>query len=254
MHGSILDVEALRGVLDRVPALSAYIDDAHGVGWSGRFGSGTVFGGGGGLHERMIVVLGLSKAFAACGGALVFPNADLAERVLHCGSTLIFSGPLQPAQLGACAASALLHLSPELPPLQERLRERIAAFDDHAAREGVDVLSRDVTPIRIVPVGDEEQTMRLAERLLVDGHFVNVAVFPAVAGGTRGRSHHAQQSPHAARRPRGRGGHREDQLKNAPSAGASRRRCWRRCRRPNRRRLRCSRRMSEERRRCRRGV
>lgn len=183
MHGSILDVQALRGVLDRVPALSAYVDDAHGVGWSGRFGSGTVLGGGAGLHQRMIVVLGLSKAFAACGGALVFPSADLAERVLHCGSTLIFSGPLQPAQLGACAASALLHLSPELPPLQARLRERIAAFDDHAAREGVDVLSRDVTPIRMVPVGDEERTMRLAEDLLVDGRFVNVAVFPAVAAG-----------------------------------------------------------------------
>ncbi len=183
MHGSILDVDALRGVLDRVPALSAYVDDAHGVGWSGRFGSGTVLGGGKGLHERMIVVLGLSKAFAACGGALVFPNAELAEQVLHCGSTLIFSGPLQPAQLGACAASAQLLLSPELPPLQERLRERIAEFDDYAAREGVDVLSRDVTPIRVVPVGDEDRTMRLAARLIADGHFVNVAVFPAVPAG-----------------------------------------------------------------------
>jgi 7-keto-8-aminopelargonate synthetase-like enzyme len=183
MHGSILHVEALRGVLDRVPALSAYIDDAHGVGWSGRFGAGTVVGGGKGLHERMIVVMGLSQAFAACGGAVVFPNAELAEHVLFSGNALTFSGPLQPAQLGACAASALLHLSPELPPLQARLRERIAAFDDQAAREGVDVMSLDATPIRMVPVGDEERTMQLAARLLADGHLVNVAVFPAVPVG-----------------------------------------------------------------------
>jgi 7-keto-8-aminopelargonate synthetase-like enzyme len=180
MHGSILHVEALRGVLDRVPALSAYIDDAHGVGWSGRFGAGTVLGGGKGLHERMIVVMGLSQAFAACGGAVVFPSAELAEHVLFSGNTRLSSSPLQPAQLGACAASALLHLSAELPPLQERLRERIAAFDDQAAREGVDVMSLDATPIRMVPVGDEERTVRLAARLLADGHLVNVAVFPAV--------------------------------------------------------------------------
>ena len=45
------------------------------------------------------------------------------------------------------------------------------------------MLSRDVTPIRMVPVGDEERTMRLAARLMADGHFVNVAVFPAVPVG-----------------------------------------------------------------------
>jgi len=45
------------------------------------------------------------------------------------------------------------------------------------------VLSRDVTPIRIVPVGDEDRAMRLGARLIADGHFVNVAVFPAVPVG-----------------------------------------------------------------------
>jgi 7-keto-8-aminopelargonate synthetase-like enzyme len=183
MHGSVLDVAALRGVLDRIPALIAYVDDAHGVGWSGRFGAGTVVGAPEGLHERMVVALGLSKAFAACGGALVFPDREMAERVLFCGSTLMFSGPLQPAQLGACAASALLHLSADLPPLQERLRERIAAFDERAARAGLPLSSWHPTPIRIVPVGDEERAMRLAERLLAAGYYVNVAVFPAVPEG-----------------------------------------------------------------------
>ena len=208
MYGSILDVEALRGVLDRVPALSAYVDDAHGVGWSGRFGSGTVLGDGKGLHERMIVVLGLSKAFAACGGALVFPNAELAERVLHCGSTLIFSGLLQPAQLGACAASAQLHLSPELPPLQKRLRERIAEFDDCVAREGIDVLSRDVTPIRMVPVGDEDRTMTARGAPARGWTLRERRPVSSGARRTRRHSHPAQQSSHAGRRTRGRRGPR----------------------------------------------
>jgi 7-keto-8-aminopelargonate synthetase-like enzyme len=45
------------------------------------------------------------------------------------------------------------------------------------------VRAMDVTPIRVVPVGDEDRTMQLAARLMTDGHFVNVAVFPAVPVG-----------------------------------------------------------------------
>ena len=44
-------------------------------------------------------------------GACVFPDAETARLVRTCGSTLIFSGPLQPALLGAAIASARVHLS-----------------------------------------------------------------------------------------------------------------------------------------------
>ena len=136
MHGDRVDVEGLYAVLERNPALFAYVDDAHGVGWSGARGAGTVLGFRS-LHPRMVVVLGLAKSFATAGGAVVLPNAELAETVLTCGRTLIFSGPVQPAQLGAGIASAKIHLSDELPLLQERLLARIDTFDQAAYREGI---------------------------------------------------------------------------------------------------------------------
>ena len=179
MHGDRLDVHALYGVLDRNPALFAYVDDAHGVGWSGARGAGTVLGERP-IHDRMVVVLGLAKSFAAGGGALVFADAALAERVLTCGRTLIFSGPVQPAQLGAGIASAKIHLSGELMSLQERLLALIDCFDRCAALEGLPVGAADRSPIRFVPVGDEHLAIELGAALLERGHYVNVAYFPAV--------------------------------------------------------------------------
>lgn len=178
MHGDRLDVDGLYTLLDRNPFLHAYVDDAHGMSWSGARGAGTVLGRRS-LHSQMLVVLGLSKSFAAAGGAIVCPDAELAERVLTCGRTLIFSGPIQPAQLGAGIASAKIHLSDELPLLQERLLARIDTFNRAAEAAGLS-RSNERTPIRFVQVGGEADAIELAASLLERGHFVNVAYFPAV--------------------------------------------------------------------------
>jgi 7-keto-8-aminopelargonate synthetase-like enzyme len=179
MYGDRVDVAELYAVLDRNPALSAYVDDAHGVSWSGARGAGTVLGERP-IHARMVVVLGLAKGFATAGGAIVLPSTELAERVQTLGRTLVFSGPVQPAQLGAGIASAKIHLSSELPLVQERLLARIDTFERETAREGVPVASSVPTPIRFVPVGDEQATVELAAALLARGHYVNVACYPAV--------------------------------------------------------------------------
>jgi 7-keto-8-aminopelargonate synthetase-like enzyme len=179
MHGDVVDVDGLFDLLDRQPALFAYVDDAHGVSWSGRYGAGTVLGRRR-IHPRMAVVFGLSKSFAAAGGAIVLPSAELADQVLTCGRTLIFSGPLQPAQLGAGIASARIHLSDELPLLQQQLQARIEQFDRAAARENVRVVCSGASPIRFVPVGDERAAVDVAAALLAKGYYVNVACYPAV--------------------------------------------------------------------------
>jgi 7-keto-8-aminopelargonate synthetase-like enzyme len=179
MHGDALDAGELREVLDRNPTMFAYVDDAHGVGWAGQHGAGIVLGRYGG-HARMAVVLGLAKSFAAAGGVVVLPSQELANRLLTSGSTLIFSGPLQPAQLGAGIASAKIHLSDELPDLQRKVTDRIDAFDAAARQEGLPVRTRARTPIRFVEVGDEELATELAVHLQKRGYFVNIAMFPVV--------------------------------------------------------------------------
>lgn len=185
MHGDLLDVDALSELLERLPALFAYIDDAHGVGWAGKHGAGIVLGERK-MHERMAVALSLSKSFASGGAALVFSTPAQAKRVLSCGGPLIFSGPVQPAQLGAAIASANIHLSPEIFDLQRRLRARIDLFDERCAAAGISPLAPSRAPIRFIPVGESERAARIASELVEAGFFVNASVFPAVPRGRAG--------------------------------------------------------------------
>ena len=191
MHGDRLPLDDLRALLDRHPSLFAYVDDAHGVGWTGRHGAGVVLGYRP-LHERMAVALGLAKGFGSGGAALVLPNAELATRVFGCGGPMIFSGPLQPAHLGAAIAAARICLSGEIGLLQAQLAQRIDAFDGAAAAAGLPLRARNPSPIRFIEIGEEEEAAAITGALLAAGFFVNVAVFPAVA---RGRAGVASSSP-----------------------------------------------------------
>jgi 7-keto-8-aminopelargonate synthetase-like enzyme len=185
MHGDLAKLDELFELLDRLSYLFAYVDDAHGVGWAGRHGAGIVLGERG-LHERMAVALGFAKSFATGGALVALPNAELADRVFSCAGPLIFSGPLQPAQLGAGIASALIHLSPEVGVLQERLRSRIRLYDEVAATLGVESAVASRSPIRFVELGSDEAAVEVAARLRAEGFFVNVSTFPAVARGRAG--------------------------------------------------------------------
>lgn len=179
MHGDILDVPELYSLLDENRQLFAYVDDSHGVGWAGKNGAGVVLGKRR-VHQNMVVALGLAKGFAGAGAAFVFPDAELADRVFTCGSTLIFSGPLQPALLGAGIEAAKICLTPELSQRQEHLINLITAFDEAALDFGLLRSAAPPSPIRFIPIGDETDAMAIGSALKAAGFFVNVAVFPAV--------------------------------------------------------------------------
>ena len=119
MHGDVAPLGDLQQLAARYEQLHLYLDDAHGVSWSGRHGRGYVLGNGR-IPPRTVIAASLSKGFAGGGGALIFPDKETARLVRTCGGPLIFSGPLQPALLGANIASARIHLSPEI---ERRQRE-----------------------------------------------------------------------------------------------------------------------------------
>ncbi len=169
----------LRELLDRYEQLHLYIDDSHGVGWAGTHGRGPALEALG-MHERLVVAGSLNKSFAAAGGALVFPDAELRRRVRTTGGPMIFSGPVQPPMLGAALASARIHLSDELPVRQAALRERIALFDELAEEFCLPLATRDATPIRYVPLGLPRVVLDVVEGLLDDGFYTNYGAFPAV--------------------------------------------------------------------------
>jgi 7-keto-8-aminopelargonate synthetase-like enzyme len=179
MHGDVIDTAELYDILDDNPQLVAYVDDSHGVGWAGKHGAGVVIGDRP-IHRQMIAALGLAKGFAGAGAAFVFPDQALADRVFTCGSTMIFSGPLQPALLGAGIEAAKICVSPELRERQDRLLGLIGAFDEMALETRLIDHVAAPSPIRFIELGDENDAMEVGSALKAAGYFVNVAVFPAV--------------------------------------------------------------------------
>jgi 7-keto-8-aminopelargonate synthetase-like enzyme len=187
MHGDLAPIGQLRELVARHDRLWLYVDDAHGISWSGRNGRGTVLGDGA-APPRTVMIASMAKAFAAGGAVIVAPDAETARLIRTCGSTLIFSGPLQPALLGAAIASARVHLSPEIHERQRQLLDRILRFNALAEARGLPLGSKAATPIRFVQTGDNDTTCRMAADLMRDGFYVNTALFPAVTrnqGGLR---------------------------------------------------------------------
>ncbi len=179
MFGDLAPMADFRALLERHEAMRLYVDDAHGMSWCGPNGRGYALSEAP-LHHQMVVTTSLCKAFGAGGGAIVLPDKETRRRVRTCGATLLFSGPMQPPMLGAALASARIHMSPEIDALQARHLElsRVCkrALDD----AGLVVPSDPRAPVQFVEVGLPHEAQRVVRGMMDDGHFANVAQFPAV--------------------------------------------------------------------------
>ena len=185
MHGDLCDVKGLHKLLDEENDFYAYIDDAHGIGWTGKNGCGYVIGLFG-LHKKMIVVGSLAKSMAVNGGILIVPDESLADIIRLTGQTTIFSGPIQPASLGALIESVKLHLSKEIELYQKELVDLIIFFRKKSHELGIPLSSNDITPIQLIKIGTTEKVLLFQRRLIEKGFFTSTAVYPAVPKGEEG--------------------------------------------------------------------
>lgn len=179
MYGDFAPLKELKVLLDTYEDFHLYIDDAHGAGIFGESGTGFVHRE---LpyHERMYLILGLAKSFAGAGSVMLYPDEESRRKVRTCGSTMIFSGPLQPAQLGATIASLKLHMGPRLPELQASLRNRIAYFNMKAEELNIPLFFESNSPICFINVGLPEVGYNLIQRIMRGGFYANLAVYPSV--------------------------------------------------------------------------
>jgi 7-keto-8-aminopelargonate synthetase-like enzyme len=185
MFGDLAPLDALAWLQLRYEQLHLYLDDAHGMSWTGRNGRGYVLDG---LpkRERVLVAISLNKSFAAGGGAVVFPNAEMRRRVAYTGGPMTFTGPLQPPVLGAGIASAKIHLSPEMEGLQRELLERIRFANRRARELDLPLAATSEVPTRYLAVSRLPLAMELTRFLLDRGLLTNIAGFPAVPSNRSG--------------------------------------------------------------------
>lgn len=179
MQGVTAPAERLRAMLDEHPDLWLYCDDAHSLGWSGERGRGQ-FLERVGWHERLVMAFGLAKSFGTMGGIVATPDPDLTELIETIGGPMVFGGPIPPPVLGASIASADIHLSDELPDLQEDLLERIRFANSYAQRIGIPFGSWEETPLFWVDIGPVLSTVSATTAMLKRGFFLNAAAFPVV--------------------------------------------------------------------------
>ena len=185
MFGDFTPAAEISLLLEEFPGLHVYYDEAHSFGWAGRSGRGFV------LeqvpwHPRMVVVAGLSKSFAANGAVLAFGTEKLRQRVVYCGSSFTFSGPVQIGSLGAAVASASIHLTDEHEQLQRRLNDQIDLARRLLLDNQLPVMRQDQSPIWFVRVGRVNDAIQLVRDLMDDGYYTNPAGYPAVPLGSAG--------------------------------------------------------------------
>ncbi|MBK5284774.1 MAG: aminotransferase class I/II-fold pyridoxal phosphate-dependent enzyme, partial [Bacteroidia bacterium] len=181
MYGDFLPVVELVTLMNKYEQLHAYVDDAHGMSWTGPNGTGYVMSQLDGIyHEKLFLVCGLAKSFGTAGGVLIFPNREIQQLVRNCGRTLIFSGPIQPPVLGASVASAHIHMSEEIYELQNKLKQKINFFKRRAAEYELPLIAPCGSPIKFIGVGKPETGYMMVSILIKLGFYINLSAFPSV--------------------------------------------------------------------------
>ena len=179
MYGDLSPIKEICTLLDACPSLYLYVDDAHGMSWAGEHGNGFVLSEVP-LHSKIVLSTSLAKGFASAGGVFVIPDEELYWRVKNWGGPLTYSGPQQPAVIGASLASAEIHLSDEIYERQKSLAQLIQYCNELTQHYGLPVITSSCSPIFFIGLGLPSVGYSMIKSLMDDGFYTNLGVFPAV--------------------------------------------------------------------------
>lgn len=180
MYGDYAPLKDLVTLTEKYPQLYLYLDDVHGMSWKGRNGSGYVMSVLKKLPEKTILIGTLSKTFGASGAMMITSDENIYHKVKNFGGPLTFSVQLEPASVAAAIASADIHLSDEIYELQDDLANRISFMGDCLRKTDLPLLANNDSPVFYIGTGMPETGYNLVNRLIGDGFYVNLGIFPAV--------------------------------------------------------------------------
>ena len=180
MYGDYAPINDLMTLSVRYPQLHFYFDDVHGMSWKGNNGSGYVKSILPDLPPNVILFGTLSKTFGASGAVMACTDKKIHTKIKNFGGPLTFSAQLEPASVGAAIASANIHLSKEIYTLQEELGDRIGYFNECLRGTDLPLISENDSPVFYIGTGMPETGFNLVNRLIGEGYYVNLGIFPAV--------------------------------------------------------------------------
>jgi len=180
MYGDFAPIKDLKTLSLKYPQLYLYFDDVHGMSWIGKNGTGYVMSELNELSENMLLFGTLSKTFGASGSVLVCPNKKMYQEIKTFGGPLTFSAQLEPASVAAATASAKIHLTPEIYVLQNDLKERVQYFNGLLEQTDLPLIDKNMSPVFFIGTGMPKTGYNFVNRLMNEGFYVNLGLFPAV--------------------------------------------------------------------------
>lgn len=180
MYGDYAPFKGLDELCIKYPQLHLYYDDVHGMGWKGTHGGGAILDHYKEIPKHSLVFGTLSKTFGASGAILICPNKELHRKIKNYGGPLTFSAQLEPAAVGAAIAAAKIHLSDEIYTMQFQLQERIKYFNKLLETSDLPLIHANYSPVFFIGAGSPATGYYLVKKLLEEGFFVNLGLYPAV--------------------------------------------------------------------------
>lgn len=180
MYGDFAPIKEMIQLAEKYEQLYLYVDDAHGMSWAGKNGTGYVMSQMDKLYHKMILTTTMGKGFGCAGGITVFPNKEWSDKVKLFGGPLTFSVQMEPPILGAALASAQIHLSDQMECYQKNLQEKILYCNDLMKEADLPLVAINTSPLFFIGAGTIAMANDLILRLLENGIYMNLAPYPAV--------------------------------------------------------------------------
>ena len=184
MDGDLAPLPQLLDLCERHDAMLV-VDDAHGFGVLGTNGRGSLWHFGlaspAGLESNRIAYMATLGKAAGVSGAFVGGSAGLIEWLMQKGRTYIFTTAAPPAI--AAAQSKALELIEHDEPRRDHLRELIARFRSRLQLRRWSLIESK-TPIQPLVIGENDETVQVANRLMSEGLWVPAIRPPTVPVGT----------------------------------------------------------------------
>ncbi|MFV1984159.1 MAG: 8-amino-7-oxononanoate synthase [Thiohalomonadales bacterium] len=179
MDGDVVALDKIIPIAQQYKAV-IMIDDAHGLGVTGKNGRGTLEHFNASVDDVPILMGTLGKAFGTFG-AFIAGSETLIETLIQQSRSYIYTTALPPALASATLMSLKLVISEQW--RRENLQERIDQFKTGAAQLGLNLMPSN-TAIQPLLIGSSELAMGISQKLADEGILISAIRPPTIPNNT----------------------------------------------------------------------